>query len=95
MSDVRIVTMQQEVLHSLTKIGVGAQIEQFNQLMRQEADEELAQAYEDGFEIVDSVIGGNERVLLTTWTLRPQAAVSILDAIVGDDANRAVRTVRS
>lgn len=72
MSDaVRIVTMQQFCRVNPVPMYVpveDADIFDYNQLQRVRA--ELAQAFADGFTIANVAIGGNERVLLTTWTLR-------------------------
>lgn len=95
MSDTRIVAMQQiavlqdghgkEAAFSASEITA---LEGIQQEQKRRAEAELAQAFADGYEIADVTVGGDERVLLTVWTLR-LVAVRAAD-IEGDDARSAL-----
>lgn len=97
MSDVRIVTMQQ-IAVLLDGHGNEAAftpeeldgLEGIQQTQKRQAEAQLAQAFADGFEIADVTTGSNERVLLTTWTLRLVPPTRAQDVPEGDDARTAL-----
>lgn len=73
---IKIVQMQtlsllQDEFHSKVKVDDFTHIADIALAMKQNAEAELAQAFADGYEITNITVGGNERVLLTVWTLRP------------------------
>lgn len=74
-NEVRVITMQQfSMLQDNYPAGdpetAFAEIQTMDNAQRERATAELAQAYADGFALDNVAVGGNDRVLLTTWTLR-------------------------
>lgn len=61
-----------------------AEIQALDKAQKERAEADLAQAYADGYEIADVTVGGNERVLLTVWTLRPRVVTMKITELVGD-----------
>ena len=74
--DVRIIAFQKTAAVQPTAIeGWETALQAMDADQLRQAEVALAQAFADGYELVTTAIGGNDRVLMTVYTLRPVGRV--------------------